>query len=104
MTRKNLFMRVMSVVVMTSYLFHGGQLRCYAVLDGLGYVAAMLPWSDPVAVMYALLCRLGPNFALEPAAWHFFQRLLTELLPLSVGRVPMDPLCQLVCLALFCFL
>ena len=98
--RKSLFMRVMAVVAMISYLFHGGQLRYGAVLDGLGYITTMLPWPDAVAIIYALLHKLGPRFALEPAGWHFVQRLLVNLLPLTVGRVDVDPLCQLVCLAL----
>ncbi|KAF8557296.1 hypothetical protein OG21DRAFT_1601751 [Imleria badia] len=94
--RKNLFMRVMTVVAMTSYLFHGGQLRYGTVLNGLGYIARMAPWQDAVAVVYAFLHELGPNFALEQAGWHFVQRLLAELFPLTEGRSHVDPLCQLV--------
>jgi hypothetical protein len=98
--RKSLFMRVMAVVAMISRLFHGGQLQYGAVLDGLGYIAIMSPWPDAVAIIYALLHELGPSFALEPAGWHFVQRLLADLLPLTVGRVDVDPLCQLVRLTL----
>lgn len=97
MPRENLFMRMIAVVAMISHLFRGGQLQCGAVLDGLGYVAMMSPWPDAVAVIYALLHELGPKFALEQAGWRFIQRLLIELFPLTVGRVHVDPLCQLVC-------
>ncbi|KAF8136760.1 hypothetical protein EV363DRAFT_1211811, partial [Boletus edulis] len=94
--RKNLFMRVMTVVAMIAYLFHGGQLQYGAVLDCLGCIATMSPWPDALAVIYAFLHKLGPNFALEQAGWHFVRRLLAELFPLTVGRVHVDPLCQLV--------
>lgn len=95
--RKSLFMRVMAIVAMISHLFHSGQLQYGAVLNGLGYIAIMSPWPDAVAIIYALLHELGPRFALEPAGWHFVQHLLANLLPLTVGRVRVDPLCQLVC-------
>lgn len=96
--RENLFMRVMAVVAMISHLFRGGQLQYDTALDGLGYVAMMSPWPDAVAIIYALLHELGPKFALEQAGWHFTQRLLAELFPLTVRRVHVDTLCQLVCI------
>ena len=87
---------MMTAVAMTSYLFRGGQLRYGTILDGLGYIARMSPWQDAVAVVYALLHELGPNFALEPAGWHFVHRLLAQLFPLTEGRSHVDPICQLV--------
>lgn len=93
-------MRLMAVVAMISHLSRGGQLQYGAALDGLWYVATMSPWPDAVAVIYALLHELGPNFALEQAGWYFIQRLLADLFPLTVGRVRVDPLCQLVCVTI----
>ncbi|KAI9570468.1 hypothetical protein HD554DRAFT_2170075 [Boletus coccyginus] len=98
--RKNLFMRVMAAIAMISSLFHGGQLQYRVILHGFEYIAIMSPWPDSVAVIYGLLHKLGPRFALERAGWHFIQHLIADLSPLTVGRVHVDPLCQLVCLAL----
>ncbi|KAG8217859.1 hypothetical protein J3R82DRAFT_6025 [Butyriboletus roseoflavus] len=94
--RENLFMRVMAVVAMISHLFRSGQLQFGTALNGLGYIAMMSPWPDAVAIIYALLHELGPRFALEQPGWHFIQRLLADLFPLTMGRVRVHPLCQLV--------
>lgn len=91
----------MTVVTMISYLFQGGILRHGAVLGGVRCIATMAPWLDAVAVIYAFVHELGPNFALEQAGLHFVQRLLAELLPLTVRRLHSDPLCQLVCFTLW---
>jgi len=93
-------MRVMAAVAMISSLFHGGQLQYRVILHGFEYIAIMSPWPDSVAIIYALLHKLGPRFALERAGWHFVQHLLADLFPLTVRRVHVDPLCQLVCLTL----
>lgn len=96
MPRQNLFMRVMAVVAMISHLFHGGQLQHGVALNSLSYIAALSPWPDAIAIIYALLHELGPKFAFAQAGWHFIRCLLAKLVPLTVDRVHVDPLCQLV--------
>lgn len=93
-------MRVMAVVAMIGHLFRSDQLQYSTALNGLEYLATMSPWPDAVAIIYALLHELGPRFALEQAGWHFIQRLLADLFALTVVRVRVDPLCQLVCLTI----
>lgn len=89
-------MQVMSVIAMISHLYRAGLFQHGAALKGMKHIATMVPWPDAVAVIYAFMHKLGPQFALEPAGWRFVQHLLAEILPLTANRVPFDPICQLV--------
>ncbi|KIJ16778.1 hypothetical protein PAXINDRAFT_98583 [Paxillus involutus ATCC 200175] len=94
--RENLLVRVMAVITMIGHLFRGGQLQYGGALAGLEYLAAFMPLPDAVAAIYTLLLQLGPKFATEEKGWHFLHHLFAKLSKFTLGRLPVDPICQLV--------
>ncbi|KIJ69030.1 hypothetical protein HYDPIDRAFT_23894 [Hydnomerulius pinastri MD-312] len=94
--RENLLARVVAMITMLGHLFRGGHLQHAGALVALEDLAAFAPLPDAVATIYALLLQLGPKFAIQGPGWHFLHGLLAKLTQFTVGRVPVDPLCQLV--------
>ncbi|KIK98710.1 hypothetical protein PAXRUDRAFT_9360 [Paxillus rubicundulus Ve08.2h10] len=96
LSRESLLVRVMAIITMIGHLFRGGQLRHGDALAGLEYLATFMPLPDAVATTYTLLLSLGPKFATEENGWHFLHHLFAKLSKFTLGRLPLDPICQLV--------
>ncbi|KAF8843567.1 hypothetical protein BDN67DRAFT_964026 [Paxillus ammoniavirescens] len=94
--RENLLVRVVAIITIMGHLFRGGQLQHRGALAGLEQLAAFMPLPDAAAAIYALLLQLGPKFATEENGWHFLRHLVAELSRFTLGRLPVDPICQLV--------
>ncbi|KAF9246159.1 hypothetical protein BU15DRAFT_70275 [Melanogaster broomeanus] len=96
LSRENILTRVVAIITIIGHLFRGSQLPYGGALAGLEYFAGFTPLPQAVATIYALLLRLGPEFAIQAKGCHFIRCLLAKLSQFTVGRLPVDPLCQLV--------
>lgn len=94
---KPVHVRVVAVITIISHLFHGTQFRYSAAFNSLKHVNTTL---DPaIAIVYALLHELEPKLSLERDRWRFINCPLAKPTPLTVTRLPADPVHQLVRLA-----
>ncbi|KAH7889405.1 hypothetical protein F5I97DRAFT_1844078 [Phlebopus sp. FC_14] len=92
---ENILPRVVANIVMFGHLFRAGRVQHGTALRVLEHFSTFLPLPDAVAMIYMLLLQLGPTFA-NGSCWHFLYGLLANLMQLSIGRLPADPLCQLI--------